>query len=119
MILLEPQFGAVGIAAARSISVLSVPVSILLIEKYAFGRSLKRFWGECLLKLSAAGVVCAAVEYFALMNFRRGWSGLILSVFLGAIAYFTVILATRFLTGEERRWFESFMRRAVAARARA
>jgi O-antigen/teichoic acid export membrane protein len=119
MIWLEPQFGAIGVAAARSISVLSIPVSIFLIEKYAFGRSLKRFWGEILLKLSAAGALCALVEYFGLMNFGQGWSGLILSVFVGAIAFFSVILATRYLTGEERRWFESFMKRAVAARARA
>lgn len=119
MILLEPQFGATGIAAARSISVLSIPISILLIERYAFGRTLKRFWGENLLKLSAAGAVCSVVEYLALMNLGHGWSGLILSVVIGAIVFFAVILATRYLTGEERRWFESFMKRAVAARARA
>jgi hypothetical protein len=71
------------------------------------------------LKLSAAGAVCGLVEYFGLMNFGQGWRGLILSVFVGAIAFFSVILATRYLTGEERRWFESFMKRAVAARARA
>lgn len=119
MILLEPKFGGIGIAAARSISVLSIPVSIILIERYAFGRSLKRFWGEILLKLSIAGIICSIVEYFALMNLGRGWSGLILAVTIGAIAYFTIILATRYLTGDERRWFESFMKRAVAARARA
>lgn len=117
MIVLEPSFGADGVAAARAISVLSVPVSILLTEKFVFGEGLWKFWAANLVKLLVAGALCIAVVRFSLAVLPHNWLGLFLSFFSGGLIYLGAMLLFRFFSNDELRWCESFMRRAVAARA--
>ena len=116
MIALIEPFGGEGVAAARLLGVLPIPVFIYTVERRIFKKFLWRFWTENLMKLLLIGATVAVVEYLAVKNLPHNWFGLIISLITGGAVFLAALLAIGYLNDEERRWWESLMKRAITAR---
>lgn len=117
MIYLSPVFYGTGVAAARFIGVLTIPVFIGIVERRIFGAVLWQFWSDILSKLLIAGAICGLVEHFALLNLPRRWIGVFSAVAIGGAFYIVAIFAIKYLSGDEKLWFKNFLKRVVVARA--
>jgi undecaprenyl pyrophosphate phosphatase UppP len=99
-----------GMAAARLIAVLTVPVYILYVEKQTWGKPLYRFWLTICLSLLLAGVAAGFLENYMLAVMKEGWFSISVAVIAGMIAFGSALAVTRYFDRNER----EFMRRSIA-----
>jgi undecaprenyl pyrophosphate phosphatase UppP len=99
-----------GMAVARLIAVLTVPIYILYVEKQTWGKPLYRFWLTICLSLLLAGVAAAFLENYMLALMEEGWVSILVGVIAGMIAFGLALTATHYFDRQER----EFIRRSIA-----
>jgi O-antigen/teichoic acid export membrane protein len=115
MIWLTPIWGVNGSAIARLASVVTVPIHLLLIERWALKENLWSFWARTAGMLLLAGAAAGTVEYFVVRNVWKSWGALAVAVGAGALAYVGCLLLTRFVSNDEQTWLRGFVMRAVTS----
>lgn len=114
IIILTPQFGLNGVAAARTGAVfLTTPISILVAEKLIFGKVLWRFWSFNLAAFLAAGLISGSVEYLLLKNLPLNWLTLTAAVTVAGAVFLGTMILIRFFTAEELNWLRQFTSKAT------
>ncbi len=102
MLILIPLFQLEGVGMGRLFGCLALVIYILFVEKKVFGKVLWTFWRKILLLSFLPALSAAAAEFVSLHYIVRGWSGLFIACGLGAAIYFSMLLATKFFTFEDR-----------------
>jgi peptidoglycan biosynthesis protein MviN/MurJ (putative lipid II flippase) len=113
-IFLTPRLGIMGMAYSRLIPMLVTPFYILYVERRAFGRNLWRFWRRVCLSLIVSGSATALIEALLFRSLPEGWLWLAISIGMGALVFWGLLLVTRYMDTDEQQWLRRFFARAVA-----
>ena len=100
-LVLAPSSGALGVAWARSLAMLSVPAFVLLGERAILGQGQSALWAAVVTRVVPAGLVLIAAVYMA----QRELSGigLLLVDALLLVAYAAWLWRSSFFEADERR----------------
>ena len=107
MYVFTSSHGIWGTALARLIGEITIPISILLVEKKIFGKILGDLWLKIIGVLSIAALVGGAAEKLLLDYFATNWLSLLFSIFVCGVLYLSVILISGFLSEDEKNWMTS------------
>ena len=110
MILLEPYFGAAGIAFARMAGLAAVFLSIFYIERLFFKKTQMSFWLKITAILAVAAVCSAIAEHMILTNLNANWAALIIATAAGGVVFGLVIWLLNFINAEEKQMIKRILR---------
>ncbi|MEJ7846709.1 MAG: oligosaccharide flippase family protein [Pyrinomonadaceae bacterium] len=102
MILLEPYYGAGGIAFARMTGLAAVFLSIFYIEYLFFNKTQVVFWLRITAILAVASACSATVEYLIIINMSSNWPALIAATSAGGAVFGLVIWLLNFISDDEK-----------------
>jgi O-antigen/teichoic acid export membrane protein len=111
---LTPRLGIMGMAYSRLIPMLITPVYILYVERRAFGRNLWQFWRRVCFSLLLSGGLTALTEVLLFRSLPEGWLWLAITIGVGGLVFWSLLLVTRFMDTDEQQWLRRFFSRAVA-----
>ena len=100
---ISSRWGPEGVAASRLIGVAVTMPAILLVEKRFLGGVQWRFWGAIIIRIFAAAIALALVEYSVFSwTDLEGWVELIVAWVCGTLTYFLVLGVAGFVTQDEK-----------------
>lgn len=102
MIFAAGEWKSEGIALSRLAAVVITFPIIFYVEKRFFGGVLWRFWLASCMRIGIATLVTSVVEYQVFHRFAESWTTLIFGIMASGLAFAGVLLATGFLTRNER-----------------
>lgn len=102
MILSADYWHNQGIAASRLIGVVATLPLVFYIEKRFLGHIAWKFWLRVLMSIAAAVVIVSLIEVQIFSRFDQSWMVLILGAIAGGLVYCFILLASGYLTREER-----------------
>lgn len=103
MILVSGDWRSEGVAAARFIALAVTIPMVFYSEHRFFGGAFWGFWGSISLRIGAAVFALVVVERVTIVLFEPSWPSLIMSFGSGALVFGGILLATGFITREERK----------------
>lgn len=107
MLIFTKSYGIWGTALARLVAEITIPVSIMLVEKKIFGKILSDLWLKIIGVVGIAALISGVVENYLLKVFPFNWSGLIFSIFVAGIIYLGVIWFSNLFNSEEKIWMRN------------
>jgi hypothetical protein len=107
MLILTKSYGIWGTAFARLLAEMTIPVSIMLVEKKIFGKILGDLWLKLIGILSVAAVIAGLTENYLLNAFSTNWLSLIFSVFVAGIIYLLIVWFSNLYSSEEKIWIKN------------
>ncbi len=110
MILLAPKYSSFGIALGRLAGVSIIPITILISEKWIFGKPLWRFWGKNLIIISFAIVVVYFFEAFMLTNLSQTRLIFTLEATIVASSFLVIVYFLGYLDVNERAWLKELLK---------
>lgn len=111
MVWLTPKMDVVGVAYGRFYSIVwTVPIYMLLIERWIFGKCLWAFWGRIIFFLGIIGTIAAFIQHFLLLNLSIGWLTLGFTVGLSGIIYCAGTWLAPYFSKEEKDWVFGLIR---------
>lgn len=111
MILLTPDFGNFGIAAARLAGFGTLFFSIFLVEKWFFRKIQIKFWLEIVGVLAAAMSAAAWAEWRLLSELPPKWSSLVYVTVCGGTIYCFFVWLLGFVKADEKKLIKSILSR--------
>ena len=110
MILLEPYFGAGGIAFARMIGLAAVFLSIFYIEYLFFKKPQVAFWLKITAILTVAAACSAIVEHLIIVNMSASWPALIAATSAGGGIFVLIVWLLNFINDDEKQVLRRILR---------
>ncbi len=110
MIWLAPIYSSFGIAVGRLIGVSIIPITILIAEKWVFGKPLWRFWSKNLIILSLVFVGSFYLEQFLLNSFSQTRFIFVLEAIFVGFSFFTSLFIVGFFNDEEKMWLRNIFK---------
>ncbi len=107
MLIFTLSYGIWGTALARLVAEITIPVSILLVERKIFGKILGDLWLKIIGFVGIAALVSGVVENYLLKVLPFNWSGLILSVLIAGVIYLTILWFSNLFNREEKIWMRN------------
>lgn len=110
MIYLTKDFETYGIAVGRLIGVSIIPITILISEKWIFGKILWAFWTKSIVCLIFASFGMFILEKFIFQGFVDSWFRLIIGSLFGLLTFAITLLVLRFFTQSELFWMRNIVK---------
>lgn len=108
---LTPKMNVAGTAYGRFYStVLTIPIYMLLIERWIFGKCLWRFWGKIIIFLGIIGTFAGFIQHLLILNLPIGWLTLGFIVGLSGIFYCLGTYLVPYFSKEEKAWVFGLIR---------
>jgi O-antigen/teichoic acid export membrane protein len=112
MIVFIPYWGGFGVGVARLIGVLTIPFSIIYVERWLLGKVRWKFWAKLLSVLFVAGAFTWLVQRLLFSNMAVSWLTLFVGGATGAAVYGVVLLIFGWYTQDEKELFNRLVFRA-------
>lgn len=112
MLVFINYWGGFGVGLARLIAVLTIPLSIIYVERWLLGKVRWKFWAKLLSVLFVAGALTWLAESLLFSNMAVSWITLILGGLCGAAVYGIVLLIFGWFTQDEKELFSRLLVRA-------
>lgn len=106
MLILTNSYGIWGTALARLSAEITIPVSIMLVEKKIFGKILGEMWLKIIGITGIAALISGFAESYLLKIFPVNWLSLIFSITIAGIIYLLIIRFSNLYSLEERIWMK-------------
>jgi O-antigen/teichoic acid export membrane protein len=110
MILLAPNYLSFGIALGKLIGVSIIPVTILIVEKWIFGKVLWRFWGKNLILLALVIIGSFYLERFMLDTILQTRFIFALEAGFIWICFFLALFLIGFFDSDEKKWLKNLLK---------
>ena len=107
MLVFTNSHGIWGTALARLIGEITIPVSILLVEKKIFGKILSDLWLKIIALLGLAAIIAGIGEKFLLEYFSISWISLLFSISIFGFIYLGILWFTKYFSEEEKFWISN------------
>ena len=107
MLVFTNSHGIWGTALARLIGEITIPVSILLVEKKIFGKILSDLWLKIISLLGLAAIIAGIGEKFLLEYFSISWISLLFSISIFGFIYLGILWFTKYFSEEEKFWISN------------
>lgn len=104
MMIFTQSHGIWGTALARLIGEITIPVSILLVEKKIFGKILSDLWLKTISLLGLAAIIAGLGENFLLEYFSISWISLLFSIAVFGFIYLGILWFTNYFSEDEKYW---------------
>lgn len=112
MIWLTPKMNVVGSAYGRFFSiVLTIPIYILLVERWIFGKCLWGFWAKGILILGFFGTIVGLMQRLLILKLSLNWLTLGLIVGLSILCFFLGLWFTPYFSIEDKDWLFRLLNR--------
>lgn len=105
-------WGGYGVGLARLIGVLTIPLSIIYVERWLLGKVRWKFWARLLSVLFVAGALTWVAQSLLFNNMAVSWLTLIAGGLAGAAVYGVVLLIFGWFTQDEKELFSRLVFRA-------
>jgi O-antigen/teichoic acid export membrane protein len=110
MIWLAPIYSSFGIALGKLIGVSIVPITILIAEKWIFGKALWRFWGKNLILIALVIIGSFYLEQFMLNTIPQTRLVFALEAVIVSICFFTALFFIGYFDSDEKTWLRNFLK---------
>lgn len=111
---LTNHYGIFGTSLARLIGEITIPLTILLIERKIFGKILFSFWLKILPTVLLCASVAGLIEYYLLRNLTVNWFSFGGVVAASGIIYVIGIFLTSYFSAEEKFWLKNLFKKSFA-----
>lgn len=111
---LTNHYGILGTSLARLISEITIPLTILLIERKIFGKFLFSFWLKLLPSVFLSALVSGVVQFYILKSLSVNWFSLAGSVAACGLVYIIGLFLTRYFSVEEKFWIKNLFKKSFA-----
>lgn len=119
MIWLTPKMNVVGSAYGRFFSiVLTIPIYILLIERWAFGKCLWFFWAKTVFLLGLFGGIAGLLQHLLISRLHLSWFTFGIIVGFSGLFFCVGLWKTYYFEKEEKDWLFGFIGRKQNITAR-
>jgi len=112
MLVFINYWGGYGVGLARLIGVLTIPLSIIYVERWLLGKVRWKFWVKLLSVLLVAGALTWLAQRLVFNNLAVSWLTLLVGGLIGAAVYGTVLLLFGWFTQDEKDLFGRLLSRA-------
>ncbi len=107
MFILTNNYGIWGTALARLLAEMTIPVSIMLVERKIFGKILGDLWLKIIGILGIAAIISGWAENYLLNSFSTNWLSLVFSIFVAGTIYLLIVWFSNFYSAEEKIWMKN------------
>ena len=107
MYILTNNYGIWGTALARLLAEMTIPISIMLVEKKIFGKILGDMWLKIIGILGVAAFISGLSENYLLNMFSTNWASLLISIFVAGIIYLLIVWFSNLYSAEEKIWMKN------------
>ena len=114
MLIFTNSHGIWGTALARLIAEITIPVSILLVEKKIFGKILSDLWLKIISLLGLAAIIAGIGEKLLLEYFSISWISLLFSMAVFGFIYLGILWFTKYFSEEEKFWIFNQVKKVFA-----
>lgn len=111
---LTNHYGIFGTSLARLIGEITIPLTILLIERKIFGKILFSFWFKLLPAIFLCAVVSGALEFYLLKILPVNWFTFTGVVAVSGLSFALVLFLTSYFSTEEKFWLKNLFRKSFA-----
>jgi O-antigen/teichoic acid export membrane protein len=111
MLILTKSYGIWGTALARLLAELTIPISIMLVEKKIFGKILGDLWLKVIGILSVAAIIAGLAENYLLNTFSTNWLSLLFSIFIAGLIYVLIVWFSNLFSSDEKIWMRNQLKK--------
>lgn len=111
---LTNHYGIFGTSLARLIGEITIPLTILLIERKIFGKILFSFWIKILPTVFLCAAVSGLIEFYLLRNLSVNWFSFAGVMAASGIVYVIGLFLTSYFSAEEKFWLKNLFKKSFA-----